>query len=82
MSEAVNLNEREALCLALRIAMVHVVDSDRWLEWKNYPMLGEFAFQRLDETMRSQVADVLRSELRRVEGTWNLDSAALLESAS
>lgn len=79
MSEAVNLNEREARCLGLRIAMQHLVDSDRWLDWEDYPMLGEFAFQRLDEAVRSEIAAVLRDELRHNEQVWDIDSALLLE---
>ena len=78
VSEGIGLNTQEAYCLALRIAARHVAESDRWLDWEDYPLLGEFAFQRLDEAMRGAVADGLRDTLGRLEKAWDIDSAYLL----
>lgn len=79
---SVNLSENEATVLAYRIAYKQMVDSDRWLEWEDYPELGEYAFQRLDVSVRTVVAGYLLDALRLMERTWDIDSAALLEEVS
>lgn len=81
LDEGVGLNWREARCLALLIAARHVADSDRWLDWEDYPELGEFAFQRLDEAMRTVVADGLHYTLGKCERMWDMDARLLLERA-
>ena len=77
MSTALDLTEEEAHRLAHRIAARRLADPGEWLEWEDYPMIGEYAFERLVDEM----ADEAATEVRQGDRMHDIDSAYLLEEA-
>lgn len=81
MDEGMGLTETEARCLALRIAARQIRGFTLWLEWEDYPNLGEHAFERVIEAMHT-VAKDLEKQTRQVDRIHDVDSADLIEKAT
>lgn len=79
-SDGIGLTELEAGALAYRIVAQHVSDSDRWLEWEDYPYLTNEAFQMVDEKVREIGATTLNRS-RSLDVEADIDSVELLERA-
>lgn len=76
-NDGVNPNEHELRVLAYRIAARMMRDAE--LDWEDYPMLTEEAFDQLNHNVNDLVSRVLLNNSRIIEDTYRIDHAALLE---
>ncbi len=73
------LTEREVLVLAYKVAVRELEDTESWLEWEDYPNLGQGEFEAVDHKIRTIIAPYLRAAMRDLELVWRLDAADILE---
>lgn len=77
--EGVNLSIQQAQALAHRVILERLEPAD-WLDWEDYPALGEYAFDRLVESVSYRLAEMWR-ELKDWERALDVDTVELTDRA-
>ncbi len=78
---SVTLTDKEATVFAYRVALQQLAASDMWLDWEDYQNLTDHAFNDMDRHVQVTIPNYLRSALRLMEDTWDIDGADLMEQA-
>ncbi len=76
--EGIGLTDREITALAWCIVANRVADPEYWLEWEDYPNLGEYAFEALNQQVAAVASEIgLISDWR--DRLMDINSRELLE---
>lgn len=78
-AEGMNLIDAEAEAFARRIIAEHV--DGEWLEWEDYPNLGEHAFERLSNAVK-RFSEQLNWAADHHDRAYDMDSRLLIEQAT
>lgn len=74
------LTYNEAVSVARRIVARHAADAAEWLDWEDYPNLGEYSFDRLVIAVQ-EVGHALGVEADHHDRADEIDSSYLISKA-
>lgn len=69
--DAMNLDNKQAVALAHLVVARLIHHTEEWLEWEDYPNLGELAFRAVESGSQGSGIEPLRSVEELAANQWD-----------